>query len=476
MRMRRLPNRPRRTATALAAAVVSAVVLTAVPASAATGGPGVGDPYFPDDGNPGYDVSHYDVRIGYDPARTDRLDGDTTVTARALTGLDRFGLDLKGFTVASVAVNGAPAKTFSRTGAHKLVITPARPIAKGTTFTVRVRYAGKPDAEGWHTLKNGGAYVSGEPHSATSWYPANDHPSDKATFALTATVPDGWKVIGNGRPGPETVANGARTFRWSEDSPMATYLSTVAIDRFTVHRGTTAAGTPVITAYSPDVDIDPAAEAEQTEILDFLATKFGPYPFSSAGAIVVGATKEPTDGPVALETQSRPTYGATLFDGSVVHENAHQWFGDSVSFKDWRDGCLAECFAQYAGQLWEEHKGADLDTGFYRSEVEDNRNDPSFWSVRLYDPGPGRELDSALYFKGSLMLHALRRTVGDEAFFTTLRTWTHDHAYGNASFRQFEALAAKVSGKDLKGFFGAWADGTVIPPEKYLYPGGLGGV
>ncbi|MFF8915580.1 M1 family metallopeptidase [Streptomyces sp. NPDC015032] len=472
--MRKLLNRRRRTAAALVAAVVSGSLLATVPASAAIGGPGIGDPYFPDDGNSGYDVSHYDVRIAYDPARTDRLDGDTTVTARALTGLDRFSMDLKGFTVASVSVDGTPAKAFSRSGAHKLVITPARPVVKGSTFTVRVTYAGKPDAEGWHTLKNGGAYVAGEPHSATSWYPANDHPSDKATFALTATVPDGWSVIGNGLPGPESVENGRKTFRWSEDSPMATYLSTVAIDKFTVHQGKTAAGTPVITAYSPDAVIDPDAEAEQTEILDFLTAKFGPYPFSSAGAIVVGATKEPTNGPLALETQSRPMYGSTLFDGSVVHENAHQWFGDSVSFKDWRDGCVAECFAQYAGQLWEEHKGADLDKGYYLSEVEANKNDPSFWSTKLYDPGRGKELDSALYFKGSMMLHALRRTVGDDAFFATLKAWTHDHAYSNASFRQFEALAAKVSGKDLKGFFGAWVDSTVIPPAKYLYPGSLG--
>ncbi|MGW2087165.1 M1 family metallopeptidase [Streptomyces sp. NPDC001880] len=472
--MRRLLNRRHRTAVALVAAVVSSVVLTTVPASAAIGGPGIGDPYFPDDGNSGYDVSHYDVRIAYDPARTDHLDGDTTVTARALTKLDRFSLDLKGFTVASVTVNGTPAKAFSRTGAHELVITPARPVGKGTTFAVRVTYAGKPDAEGWHTLKNGGAYVAGEPHAATSWYPANDHPSDKATFALTATVPDGWTAVGNGLPGTATVKNGRKTFRWFEDKPMATYASTVAIDRFTVHQGKTAAGTPVITAYSPEYVIDPDTEAEQTEILDFLTAKFGPYPFSSAGAIVVGAEKEPSAGSIALETQSRPTYGAMPFDGSMVHENSHQWFGDSVSFEDWRDGCIAECFAQYAVQLWEEHKGADLDTGYYRFVVEDERNNPSFWATKLYDPGPGKELDPALYDKGSLMLHALRRTVGDDAFFETLRAWTHEHAYGNASFRQFEALAAKVSGKDLKGFFRAWVDGTVIPPEKYLHPGSLG--
>lgn len=157
----------------------------------------------------------------------------------------------------------------------------------------------------------------------------------------------------------------------------------------------------------------------------------------------------------------------------MVHENAHQWFGDSVSFSDWRDGCLAECFAQYANQLWEENKGANLDTGFYAPLIKENKDNPAYWSTKLYDPGKGKELDPALYFKGSLMLHALRRTVGDDAFFDTLRRWTSSHAYGNASFPEFEALAAKVSGKDLKGFFDAWAHGTTIPPKQYLYPGGL---
>ncbi|MFI6684058.1 M1 family metallopeptidase [Streptomyces sp. NPDC050485] len=467
--MRRLLSR-RRGSTAVPAVVAAlGVALTAVPAAGAT----VKDPYFPDDGNSGYDVAHYDVRIAYDPARTDHLDGDTTVTARANQALDRFDLDLKGFEVASVTVNGTPAKSFSRSGAHKLAVEPAHRVARGATFAVRVRYAGKPDAEGWHTLADGGANATGEPHSATSWYPSNDHPSDKATFALIATVPDGWTAIGNGLPGPTTAQGGTTTFRWHEDRPMATYLSTVAIDRFTVHRSELPGGTPVITAYSPDVPVDAATEAQQRDILAFLASKFGPYPFSSAGAVVVGRPKESGNRPLALETQSRPTYTGALFDAPVVHENTHQWFGDSVSFTDWRDGCIAECFAQYANQLWEEHKGANLDTGFYARVVDANKDNPAYWSTKLYDPGVGKELDPALYFKGSLMLHALRRTVGDDAFFATLRRWTGDHAYGNASFPQFEALAAKVSGKDLKGFFDAWAHGTTIPAKKYLYPGSL---
>ncbi|MFF0516874.1 M1 family metallopeptidase [Streptomyces sp. NPDC004250] len=462
----------RRRRVTLLGTIVASLLL---PSSAtAAGRGGLGDPYFPDDGNSGYNVDHYDVRVDYDPARPGHLDGDTTVTARATERLDTFHLDLKGFTVTSVTVNGEAAQRVTREGAHELVITPAEPVAEGTKFQTQVRYTGEPDKEGWRTLKNGGASALGEPHSATSWFPSNDHPSDKATFQLTSTVPDGWTAIGNGLPGKTTAKNGMKTFRWYEDQPMATYLATVAIDKFTVRYGHLADGTPVITAWPPDFTPDAATEAEQIEIIDYLASIFGPYPFSSAGAIMVGELEG--EGLVgALETQSRPTYsGGPIFDGSVSHENAHQWFGDSVSFTDWRDGCIAECVAQYTTQLWEEHKyGSDLDKGFYAPEVERNKDDPEFWSTMLYDPGQGKELDNALYSKGSLMMHALRRTVGDQDFFATLKRWTHDHAYGNASWPRFEKLVAEVSGKDLTGFFDAWVRGTTRPADPYLYPGSL---
>ncbi|MGC0418103.1 M1 family metallopeptidase [Embleya sp. AB8] len=461
--------------------LAGSVLLTAVPSSAGTidggGGSGVGDPYYPDDGNSGYDVANYDVAVNYDPARPDFLTGDTTVTATATARLDRFSLDLEGFEVGAVTVDGIPARGFSRSGTHKLVITPARRIAKGAKFAVRVRYSGKPVGKSWHRLPEGAANVTGEPHSATAWYPANDHPSDKATFRLTATVPEAWTVIGNGRPGPtSSPGKGLKTFRWYEDKPLTTYTSTIAIDKFTVHTSQLADGTPVINAYSPGTYFMPESEKQLPEIIDFLASKFGPYPFSSAGGIVVNS-EAGGGGPGAIETQSRPTYTNVMFDAGMAHEISHQWFGNSVSFTDWRDTCIAECVAQYANQLWDEHQGANLDTGFYPAMMKEAAQIPEFWTMKLHDPGQGKELDGTLYKKGSMMMHALRRTVGDTAFFGTLRTWQQDHRYGNASWLQFEALAKQVSGNpDLTGFFDAWVRGTVIPEHKYLYPGTLGAV
>jgi aminopeptidase N len=439
------------------------------PTPTTVGADGVGDPYFPQDGNGGYRVSHYDVTVTIDPGRPDQFTGDTLVNATATQDLDRFDLDLKGFDVTAVAVNGTPATAVARSGDHELVITPAHRVPRGSRLDVRVRYRGAPVGDGWHRLSGGGLSAAGEPHSATAWYPCNDHPSNKATFSLTATVPDGWTVIGNGLPGPTTHANGNTTFRWHESHPMATYASTIAVDKFTVHSSALADGTPVINAYGQNTTYRAESDALPAKMVQFLSAKFGPYPFESTGSIVLSGSA------MGLETQTRPTYDGGLFDVAVVHELAHQWFGDSVSFTDWRDGCIAECFAQYTDMLLDaEVNGGDIDRS-YREQVARAVNEPSFWSVALYDPGKNHPLASALYSKGSLMLHALRRTIGDDTFYRILREWLRRYRDANASWPDFETLAQTMSQQDLSGFFQAWAHSTTVPANQYLYPGRLPG-
>ncbi|MHA6757855.1 M1 family metallopeptidase [Streptacidiphilus sp. PAMC 29251] len=455
----------------MSVAWATAVGTLAAALGSTIGAPGIGDPYFPLDGNGGYRVSDYNVHITYDPAKPEFLAGDTTVTATATQTLSRFDLDLEGFDVTAVTVDGLPARKIAWSDPHELVITPRVPVPKGSPMRVRVVYAGKPVGASWHLLQNGGVDVTGEPHSATAWYPVNDHPSDKATFHLTATVPDGWTAIGDGLPGRTTENKGWKTFRWNEEHPMTSYASTVAIDKFTVHTSKLADGTPVINAYGTNTDIVPDSEAVLPKIMKVLTADFGPYPFESTGSIVVNAAL--SGGSLALETQTKPTYDEAFYDASASHELAHEWFGDSVSFSDWRDGCIAECFAQYATQLWyEADLGADLNQD-YLDQIAQYKDTPTFWNVKLYDPGADQPLAEGLYDKGPLMLQALRATVGDDLFFTTLRTWTATYKYANASWPDFERLAQQVSGKDLTGFFQAWAHSTTIPPDQYLYPGAL---
>ena len=432
------------------------------------GSDGAGDRYYPTDGNGGYDVAGYRVSISYDPASR-RLDGDTTVTARATQRLSRFNLDLYQLTVRSVEVDGQPAR-FGVEGEHELVITPPAEIAQDATFEVRVRYDGKPalfdesglGAGGWYGNASGGAIAAGEPHSATAWYPANDTPRDKATFELTARVPDGWTVISNGVDEPPASTDGWTTFRWRLDDPTATYLTTVAIGRWRVFRSQLADGTPVVDAYAPGGESAKADEDRLPEIIEFLSAKFGPYPFDAAGGIFLGASIG-----YALETQSRPVYSPRPGLETIVHENAHQWFGDSVTLANWADICLNECLATYAQWLWREGKqGADLDEN-YRDAVE--RVD---FRPKLYDMGAGNEF-RGVYSKGPLAIHALRRQIGDASFDAVLRGWTQRYAGGNASWPQFEQHVSEVSGQDLSAFFEAWFHREGRPSDEFLWPGGL---
>ena len=166
------------------------------------GSSGLGDPYFPLDGNGGYDVQHYDLALTYDPA-TDRLTGIATITARATQNLSAFNFDFIGMRLRSLTVNGATAKT-SRKG-QELTVKPATGLTNGSTFTVVARYDGVPQPifeEGLGDLgflpTEDGAIVQGEPHVAATWFPANDHPRDKASFAFHITIPTGLEAIANG--------------------------------------------------------------------------------------------------------------------------------------------------------------------------------------------------------------------------------------------------------------------------------------
>jgi aminopeptidase N len=154
----------------------------------------------------------------------------------------------------------------------------------------------------------------------------------------------------------------------------------------------------------------------------------------------------------------------------VVHENAHQWFGDSVSVASWSDICLNECFASYAQWLWDEAKEhKDLDAQ-YRTQVA--RTTDRFWNRKLYDMGAGKEF-TAVYDKGAVAMHALRRKIGDPAFDQVMRGWAAKHKDGNASWPDFEQFVQEIAKQDLRPFFDAWFRGDTKPADDLLYPGSL---
>ncbi|MGW4724766.1 M1 family metallopeptidase [Streptomyces sp. NPDC004291] len=444
---------------------LAASLMLAIPASAADftpGAPGIGDSYYPASGNGGYDVSHYDLRLKYEPA-TDLLEGTATIVATTKQNLSRFNLDL-GLKVSEVRVNGRVAK-FAASGDHELEVTPAVPLEKNKEISVVVRYAGKPSefkVDGWSAWARtpDGGVAAQEPDSAAWWFPSNDHPLDKATFDVSVSVPAGHQAISNGVLQSQSTALGRTRFNWRSDKPQATYLATLAVGKFDITTDRTANGLPVLNAYSKDLGANAGAaraSIERTaEVTEWLETVFGPYPFNALGGYVPNVTSG-----FALETQTRPFYSPRQFANGanvsvVVHELAHQWYGDSVSVRDWKDIWINEGFARYSQWLWSEKEGEGT-----TQELADyvyalrGAEDP-FWTVKPGDPGPENQFHGAVYDRGALALQALRNRIGDEAFFAILKGWPKQFAYGNARVADFVRYAERVSGKPLAELFDTW--------------------
>ncbi|WP_250001244.1 M1 family metallopeptidase [Actinoplanes sp. M2I2] len=442
---------------------------SAPPPSFAAGADGIGDPYFPKYGNGGYDVAGYDLKVRYDP-RNDQLTGTATITATAGQDLSRFNFDLSKLAARNVTVDGVRAS--SRAEGNELVITPTEGIVAGRPFTVVIEYGGEPSQFANSVLGDGGwlenpdgAVALGQPESASTWFPVNDHPADKATFKLEMTVPEGVEAISNGVPGPRRTTGGWTTWSWSESSPLASYLAMVVIGQYRITT-TTHGGKPMVLAVAESLPADgPAARslARTGEITDFLATRFGPYPFDANGGVAV----DDRNIGYALETQSRPVYGPAFFSGGpnesvVAHELAHQWFGDSVALEKWQDIWLNEGFATYAEWLWDEHKGTQtVEQSFdaaYNSYAWDQPGEAG-------NPGAGRIFGQAVYQRGGMTVYALRKTIGDAAFDQLLKRWTSENKDGNASTDDLIAMAEEVSGKQLDDLFRTWLFTTGKPAK-----------
>ncbi|MET8245960.1 M1 family metallopeptidase [Streptomyces sp. NPDC005202] len=450
----------------LATAAASFLVIAA--SSAPTpGADGIGDPYFPQLGNGGFDARHYALDIAYNPD-TDRLDGRAMLTARATRTLSSFDLDLQKLEVTQVDVNGRRAR-FTRDG-DELRITPRDALRKGRTFTVTVTYGGIPEPLGgpivfgsnYGWMKTGdGVFVACEPNAASTWFPSSDHPSDKATYDIRIKAPKGLTGVSNGRLVSTYDRGGSTYTHWRETRPMATYLATATIGKFDVKTGRTPGGIPIYVAIDPKLVNSNSVDvyAVTAAATDYWSQVFGPYPFEETGAIV----DDMPEAGFSLEVQSKPAYSAVRNETTIVHELAHQWFGDSVSVERWKDIWLNEGFATYAQWLWAEHQGTRSAHDSFRAAYDARPADSAFWQIKVADPQRDTMFASAVYQRGAMTLQALRERIGDAAFFRLLPAWTRLHRYGNANTADFVRLAEKVSGRKLGDLFQEWLFTTGKP-------------
>ena len=380
-------------------------------AAAATGSVGAGDPYFPRQGNGGYQVDHYDLQLSYDPA-TRRLAGTATISATATEQLSRFDLDLRRqLAVSSVTVDGAAA-AYSQPAdlEQELVITPAAALAGGGHFTVVVRYAGVPPVitdpdgsiEGMVPTEDG-VHTVGEPQGSPGWFPCNDTPTDKATYDFRVTVPQGLTAVANGDlVGSPSTAGGRTTFVWHNGEPMSTYLTTVTVGVFQTSTGTTPSGIPYYVAVDPKIASQSKVQLSKLPaMVDFFQSVYGTYPFSSAGAIVDPAKNVG----YSLETQTKPIFDGPPDELTLAHELVHQWYGDAVTLQRWRDIWLNEGFAEFSAWLWSEHTGQTSAQQFFQRWYGQSGSHDYYWNPPPGDPGDASNIFAwSEYERGGMTL------------------------------------------------------------------------
>lgn len=425
------------------------------------------DSVYPDVGDPSVDALHYDLRLSWDPeARV--LTGTESVLLRVARTGDHLQLDLAHqLEVGSVWLDGRSVP-FTHAAKDLVVRTP---VTEGDRHLLQLTYSGTPEpvsaptdrsdfsTTGWTTTADGSVWTMQEPYGAYSWYAVNDHPSDKAFYDVTVSTPRAMVGIANGRLVSRRTVGDRTVTRWDLAEPSTSYLVTIAIGRYTETHDTGPHGLP-LTYWTPagqpglvrGLRYLPRAVA-------YLESKVGRYPFPTLSVVLVPSRS-------AMETQSTLTLGTTDYTLSrdvLVHELAHQWYGDEVSPNDWSDLWMNEGMATYLAEAsWTaDHTGRTLHevlrpwAGFAGS-LRSLYGPPAHYAAGSFGEGNA-------YYVPALMWDTVRQRLGDATFWRLAAAWPRTHRFTSQDRAALATWWSRRSGQNLRPLFHQWLLGAHEP-------------
>ncbi len=438
-----------------------------------------------------FDVVKYDLSLSFN-TEDKTIEGELVMTAEALS--DTLNLLYINFydnmNVSQVEIGsndksnpgGMSSASFKRENDYIIADSKDR-LKNGSEFIVKITYSGKPKVTGYDSFMFKNIYGSpvvynlSEPEYSPVWWPCKDLPDDKALFDMSLRVPTGLKGVSNGVL-KDTVQNGdgTTTFNWKNSYPIATYLVSVVVAKFSYWEDTYTSldgnvQMPVVYYAFPKDSASAYNDWKNTpEMIKFYAQTYGEYPFidGNYGFVEFGWMMG------AMEHQAISSMGFTLVTGSgayediVAHELSHQWFGDAVTLKDWKNIWLNEGFATYSEALWHEYKGGKEEYFDYMKKT-----DYGYFNGTVYDPQGyifSPTVYATIYQKGGWVLHMLRGVVGDSVFFSAVKNYYKKYEYKNAETEDLQAIFEEASGQKLDWFFDQWVyKGTGRPKYEYSW-------
>jgi aminopeptidase N len=405
----------------------------------------------------------------------DRIEGRTTVSVIFTNnGVTELLLDLveadaggAGMTVRSVTAAGAPLDFVHGDGLLRVGL--AEPGRAGERLDVTVTYDGRPASGlviGPNKYGDRTFFSDNWPNRARHWLPTIDHPYDKAMSEMIVTAPAHYQVVSNGlRVEESDVAGGLRTTHWRQSVPIATWLYVLGVARFAVQEVDDFQGRSIQTwVYPQDREAGFYDFAVPTKrAMAFYDDYVGPYAYEKLAPVTSTATGGGMEAATAIMYSENAVTGdrSERWRNVIIHEVAHQWFGNAVTEADWDDVWLSEGFATYFTLLFIEHAyGRDAFVAGLESSAErvfaHYDENPDYRIVHDDLSDMGQVTSAATYQKGSWVLHMLRSRVGDDAFRQGIQTYYARHMNGNASTADFRAAVEEASGDELSDFFDQW--------------------
>ncbi|MDQ3629380.1 MAG: M1 family metallopeptidase [Actinomycetota bacterium] len=432
----------------------------------------VADPVYPGRGEPTLDTLHYHLDLDWDVSTT-TLNGVATITFGVTETREDVTFDLdEPLDVTAAVLDGTEVDT--RRAGDTLTVATGQPLSPGGEHTLVLSYDGVPETTGfpgsrsdiaglgWTTMQDGSVWTMQEPFGALTWYPVNDQPGDKAYYDATITSNGGFTNVFNGSVVHTDTDGDTTTTSWHVAEPAASYLVTVAIGDYEAIEDEGSDGLPVTYWVEPDSNAPMHYLEETPDMLAYLDELLGPYPFETAGLVVVPSAS-------AMETQETTTIGEALFladevrvRGVLLHEYAHQWLGNTVTPDNWHDLWLNEGLATYVQLMWEDSVGlTDFDSTIGEWEARDQADRVEYGPPGAFLPGEFASIN--VYYSGAVMLHRIRGVVGDDAFFETLRAWPQENVNASVDHDDFIEFWSESTGTELTRFVDAWLTSGTTP-------------